>query len=199
MGERPADHVMRLRERIAESRAQPGYHPYWASSPIVPDEPLWQISCRRRGIEDWAGPYRTATRDLDRAIEEAREYLRMPKRADVSVHPTVPRSDTYRGAKSLLTAMMLAVPPRHPAADEMFDHLLSALRAVYEAEHDGRRLSGLRVSLPIAMEVDEFKLGRPRSIKTVTWGDHGGDWPGWHRTTVQPVGQDLTAIRSGSE
>lgn len=188
MGGSAADHVARLRERIAESRAQPGYHPYWATSPIVPDEPLWQIACRRRGSEDWGGPYRTATRDLDRAIDEAREYLRMPKRAEVSVHPTVPRSDTYRGAKNLLTTMMLAVPPQHPAAGEMFDQLQSACRVVYEAEQDGRCLSGLQVGLPVAVEVDELKLGRPRSIKTVSWGDHGGDWPGWHRCTIQPIG-----------
>jgi hypothetical protein len=37
-------------------------------------------------------PYRTAARDLDRAIDEAREYQRMPERAEVGMHPAVPRS-----------------------------------------------------------------------------------------------------------
>lgn len=105
---------------------------------------------------------------------------------DRSVLPTVPRRDTYRGAKDILTAMSLAVRPQHPEARAALDQLQAALRVVSEAEQDGRYFGGLTVSLPIALEVDEFKTGRPRSLKTVSWMDHGGDWPEWNRCTVQP-------------
>ncbi len=37
------DYVAEVRERVARLRSQPGYHPYWAGSPIVSDKPLWAI------------------------------------------------------------------------------------------------------------------------------------------------------------
>jgi len=49
---------------------------------------------------------------------------------DRSVLPTVPRRDTYRGAKDILTAMSLAVRPQHPEAREMLDQLQAALSVV---------------------------------------------------------------------
>lgn len=185
MGRTTKDEVAALREHINGSQARSGYHPYWTTSPVVPDEPLWAISFRRPTTKERVGAYRSATRDLDQAIVEAREYLCVPKSAKVSVLPAVPRSDTYRGAKSILTAMMLAVPPKHPATSEMFDQLYGAWRVVIEAEKDGRYFGGLTVDLPIAVEIDEFNLGRPRSIKMVCWSDHGGDWPEWNRCTTE--------------
>ena len=179
-----ADNLMHLREQIARSRARSGYHPYWTTAPVVAGEPLWAVSFRARGREDWVGPYRTAAPDLDEAIAEARAYLRAPKRAEVSVLATVPRSDTYRGAKDMLYEMLAAVPARHPEAGAMLEQLREALRVVSEAETEGHCLSGLTVSLAIALEVDEYRSGRPRRVKTVTWGDHGGDWPEWNRCTV---------------
>jgi hypothetical protein len=186
MSQTQRDTLTAMRERMANSRQRPGHHPYWETTPVVPDEPLWAISFRTRSGDDWLGPYNTATADLDQAIEEARGYLRAPKRANISVHPTVPRSDTYRGAKDMLTAMMLAVPSEHPAAPEMLDQLQAALRVVTDAEGEGRYFGGLRIDLPIALEVDELRIGRPRSIKTASWMDHGGDRPEWNRCTIKP-------------
>ncbi len=181
-----ADTMTAMREHIASSRPRPGYHPYWVTSPVVSDEPLWAISFRAPRQQLWLGPYRTATPDLDQAIDEARAHLRAPKRAEVSVHPTVPRSDAYRGARDILAAMMLAVPPQHSQASEMLDQLQAALRVVSEAEDDGRYFSGLRVSLPIALEVDEYRTGRLRSVRTISWTDRDGYWPEWNRCTVPP-------------
>lgn len=175
------DYIKEMRERITTAQARPGYHPYWASSPVVPDEPLRAISFRRRGAGQWIGPWNTATRDLDDAITEARQHLGAPKSATVSVRPTVPRAETYRGAKDTLMGMLLSVPPGHRAAGEAIDQIREALLVVYEAEKNGAPLSGLRVDLPFAVEVDRHKLGRPQTIKTITWGDHDGDWPTWHR------------------
>jgi hypothetical protein len=164
MNKTQQDALAAMRERVASSRQRPGYHPYWTTAPVVADEPLWAISFRVRPSDEWLGPYNTVTRDLDEAIDEAREYLRAPKRAKSSVHPTVPRSDTYRGAKATLTAMMLAVPLEHPAASDMLDQLQAALRVVSDAEAEGRYFGGLAINLPIALEVDELRAGRPRSM-----------------------------------
>ncbi len=111
----------------------------------------------------------------------------MPVGAEVSVLPIVPRSDTYRHATRMLTAMTLAVPPGHPDASEMLDELQGALRAVDDAASEGRYFGGLRVSLPIALQIDEFNVGRPHAVNVVSWMDHGGDWPEWNRCTAQPV------------
>ncbi len=86
-----AGSVTLSRERIASPRPRPGYHLYWVGSPSSRGEPLWAISFGARVQADWLGPYRTATTDLDQAIGEAREHLGTPKRAEVSVFPTVPR------------------------------------------------------------------------------------------------------------
>jgi hypothetical protein len=49
------------------------------------DEQLCAISCRLRADADRVGPYRTATRDLDQAIDDARTHLRVPNRAAVVI------------------------------------------------------------------------------------------------------------------
>jgi hypothetical protein len=180
------DTTAELREFMAGSHSRPGFHPYHTTLPIVTDEPLWAISVRAGRQGEWLGPYRTATRDLDQAIDEAREHLRAPMRAAVSVLPTVPRSETYRSAKDFLVAMMLAVPAQHRQAGAMFDQLQAALGAVIEAEKDGRYFGGLKIDLPIALDVREGGTGRLRSVKTVSWGmDCGGDWPEWNRCTAR--------------
>ena len=73
----------------------------------------------------------------------------------------------------------------------MLEQLQKALRVVSEAQQDGRYFGGLRVSLPVELEVDEHNTGRPRSVRTVSWMDRGGDWPEWNRCTVGPT--DLPA------
>lgn len=179
-----SDSLTRLREHVASARARPGYHPYWATARVVVDEPLWAISFRPHSQEHGISPYRTATSDLDQAIGEARAHLQARKRAAISVLPTVPRSDTYRKAKDMLIGMLTAVPAGHPAAGAMLDELQTALRIVSDAEREGRYFGGLTVSLPIALEVDELRAGRPQAVRTVGWMEHDGDWPEWNRCTV---------------
>ncbi|MGO9902977.1 MAG: hypothetical protein ACLP0J_25565 [Solirubrobacteraceae bacterium] len=83
---------------------------------------------------------------------------------------------------------LAAVAAQHEEAGEMLDQLQAALRVVAEAEKDGHYFGGLTVSLSIALEVDEYQTDRPRSAKVVSWMDHGGDWPEWHRRTVSQRG-----------
>lgn len=172
-----------LRERLAATQSRLGLHPYWSTCPVVADEPLWGIMFREPAQEKWVGQYRTATRDLDEAIAEARQYLQVSDGAEASVHPTVPRSDSYRGAERMLVAMLLAVPADHPEAGEMFKQIRSARDVVVEAKREGRYFGPLTIDLPIVLEVDDFNLGRPRPVKMVTWMDHGG-WPEWNLCTI---------------
>jgi hypothetical protein len=172
-----------LRERLAATQSRLGFHPYWSTCPVVADEPLWGIMFREPSQEKWVGQYRTATRDLDKAIAEARQYLQVSDGAEASVHPTVPRSDSYRGAERMLVAMLLAVPADHLEAGEMFKQIRSAQDVVVEAKREGRYFGPLTIDLPIVLEVDDFNLGRPRPVKMVTWMDPGG-WPEWNRCTI---------------
>lgn len=178
------DNLTALREQLAGTRSRPGFHPYWGSCPVAADEPLWQVSFREPGREKWTGGYRTATRDLDEAVAEARRYLAVAKGAEASARPIVPRSDSYRGAERMLTAMLLVVPVDHPEAGSMFERLQSAIRAVAEAKEEGRYFGPLTIDLPVALEVDDLNVGQPRTVRMVTWMDHGGDWPEWNRCTV---------------
>lgn len=63
--------------------------------------------------------------------------------------------------------------------------------AVAEAEEEGLYFGPLRIDLPIALEVDELGIGKPRKVKMITWGDHGEDWPEWNRCTSSA--QELAA------
>lgn len=178
------DSLAALRKRLAGRRSRPGLHPYWSSSPVMPDEPLWDVSFREAGQHKWTGGYRTAARDLEVAVAEARRYLRVAKNAEASARPIVPRSDSYRGAERMLLAMLRAVPVEHPKAGSMLTQLQSAIGAVAEAKEHGRYFGPLTLDLPVALEVDDRNAGRPQKVRMVTWMDHGGDWPEWNRCTV---------------
>jgi hypothetical protein len=146
------------------------------------DEPLWSISFREPGNEEWNGEYRTAARDLDEAIEAARGHLRVSSAAEVSVHATVPRSNTYKKAESTLLAMLVAVPLEHPETVAMLRQIRAAMKTVAAAKEEDQYIGPLRVELPIALQVDELDLGRPRPIRVITWGNRT-DWPEWNLCT----------------
>jgi hypothetical protein len=176
------DDLSWIRERIAEEDAGLGFHPCYRNLPVRPDEPLWAISFQATPESDWTRPnYNTATCDLNQAVEEARTFVGATKRARVSVHATIPRCETYTLAKGTLLAMLVAVPDDRPHTVAMRVQIADAFRVVLEAEKESCDIDGLRVDLPIALDVEE--CGQTRSIKTITWGNHGG-WPEWHRCTV---------------
>lgn len=185
------DHLTALRERIAKSNAQPGYHPSYASLPIVADEPLWAIWLHPPAHEEWLEQYRTATRDLDTAIAETRRHFRASKHAEVSVLPTVPRSETYSCARRLLVALMVAVPLNHPKADEMLDD--PGCSAGRDQGREAQRL----LRRPEGKPVDRARGRRAQrrsatAVKNLSWMDHDGGWPEWHRCTIEPTSRPLT-------
>lgn len=188
------DRVALMRERLATIRSEPGLHPFWPHYAVMPDEPLWAISfCG--SDERWSGPWRTATRDLDEAITEARRYVGASADADISVLPTVPRSESYRSADRMLMAMLLAVPLDHPQADAMLEQIQLALVTIAEAKEEGRYFGPLTIDLPIALEVDDLGIGKPRKVRMVTWGDCE-DWPDWNRCSLPAEGGIRRSPRS---
>lgn len=164
------DRLAVLRGRIEGAAASSESRPYWSTTPVVLDEPLWAIAFCHSAGGAWIAWYRTATRNLDRAVAEARRFSGASADAEPSVLPTVPRSDSYRGEDQMLTA----IPVGHPDATGMSDQLQDAMRLLTAAEEEGRYLGPLTIDLPVAHEIDDLRCGKSRKVKTVFWRDHGG-------------------------
>ncbi len=130
------DAVADLRERIASKQALREFHPYWSTHRIVPDEPLWHVMVRDLSQEKWIG-FHSPARDLDEAISEASDYWEIANDAEVSVHPTIPRSESYTRADRTLVGLLLAVPVDHPDATAMYKQIRDAMTELAEAKRTG--------------------------------------------------------------